>query len=367
MKINKYLATLIASMFIGAAAPVQADFQPGSVLVSVKNTIYEYALDGSLLSTVTIPSNGEQARDLVVLDSGDVAVFNGTFNPTLAIYDGSAWQQHTIAGWSTVNNASYGGIAAFNDKIYLTDTYTYGNEAKGIIAFDAASQTSQAIVNQSDYIDVTVGQDGLLYALRDMYGNVDVISPTTQTILRSVSVGHTSGSRAVTANAKGELLVASWNGYVAHHAADGTLLTTLQIDANALYDIDINETSTIVVSNRIGDVYIIDPALQSYVKLTPTTKPYPAEGAFVALSPLPKALATPELKGYHWYYGKRHTYTILSWTTQAAGVDIYRNNSLLQTNNTVGEAAYVGRAGVVQSYKVCNTGTLDCSLPYLVK
>ncbi|MEJ2500589.1 MAG: hypothetical protein P8Y65_05585 [Campylobacterales bacterium] len=267
---KKMLAKGALSCFVLMASSAVAEEQANAnILVSNDNTLYEYTSSGELLSQMPIPQNSsggsaENARDLIALEDGRIAVYNGTFSPELSVYDGTQWHHFTLEGWSTANIVSYGGIAAVGNKIYLTDSSTAnGGEAKGLVEIDLDNGTTARYFPENEYIDVTLGADGLLYALRNVYGNLDVIDPATLGIVRSVDLGHTSESRAVTANARGDIFMASWNGDVTRYDSTGVVMATLYIDAN-LGDIELDKTGQLIVSNWSGSVYVTDEALLSY-------------------------------------------------------------------------------------------------------
>ena len=124
----------------------------------------------------------------------------------------------TVAGWSIPNNTTYGGIVSIANKVFVTDGFTCnGGEARGIIVIDLNDGTSNRFISDKDYIDIALGGDGLLYALQNTYGALDVIDPVSLAIVRSVALGHTSSSRGVTANANGDIFMASLDGYVAQY------------------------------------------------------------------------------------------------------------------------------------------------------
>src|SRR4051794_25511016 len=93
----------------------------GNLLVSTTGTypqqvFKEFTAGGSLVRTVNVPAppgtSGDTARDLLQDSTGNVLVYNGTFTPALATYSpGAGWTQQGYAGWSTVNNVSYGGLS----------------------------------------------------------------------------------------------------------------------------------------------------------------------------------------------------------------------------------------------------------------
>jgi hypothetical protein len=83
--------------------------------------IREFAPDGTLARTIAPPPG--DLRDLIVDSSGDIHLFHGTFTPNLATYDAASgtWSSRTTGMWSTVKNLTYGGIAAYQDYVYVTD------------------------------------------------------------------------------------------------------------------------------------------------------------------------------------------------------------------------------------------------------
>ena len=206
-------------------------FEPGNTLASSQNTISEFNVNGDLINQIQVPliSTYEVSRDFVVLEDGRLAVYNGTFTPELAVYDGITWESFTVEGWSTANNGSYGGITSIGNTVYVTDTYTaYAGSPMGLISIDLDTGLSDRFISDADYIDITLGGDGFFYALRNLYGDVDVIDPETLLISHSIDLGHSSSSRAVTANDAGEIFMVSWDGYIAKYDADGVIQHTSQ-------------------------------------------------------------------------------------------------------------------------------------------
>lgn len=351
---------LLIILMLGAAL-TRADFNPGNILVSDNNVIYEYTADNQLISQTFIPLNsyGESARDFVVMANGKLAVFNGTLNPELAIYDGVNWTISSEAGWSTPNNISYGGIATLEDKVYVSDGYTYnGGESKGIIVFDTTTDGKQRFQEQNEYIDITKGNDGLLYALRNTYGDLDVLDPVSMTLLKSVDLGHTSGSRGVTADEYGNIFMASWSGSVTKYDSNGIAIDSILIGGN-LTDIDIDEEGRLLVGSRFGSAYLIEANLSNYVEIIA------GNGAtFVSFVPNVNVIEAPELSGESYRKG-RWIQTTLSWITEADAVDIYLNGMLIDTVVGDKSAQYTYSRKESQVYTVCNSGTNDCSVDYV--
>lgn len=349
--------TLIGPLF----SVFGAEFQPGNILVSSQNTLYEYTLDGILVSQMPIPqsASNEVARDIILLDDGSLAVYNGTFNPELSIYDGSTWENMNFEGWSTVNNGSYGGIANIGNNIFVTDCRTAGAEARGLLSIDLSENSANRFIDNSDYIDVTVGRNGLIYGLRNFYGDVDIFNPATLTLLRSVDLGHSSSSRSVTANENGEIFMVSWRGYIAHFDSNGVLLNTLSIGGN-LHDINIDSEGYIIVGSRFGQIYLCDESLSDYFRIDVSDV-----NAFVAFVPLEQPPAPPVLSGYHLYWW-RWIFTYLEWTTEAEVVDVYLNDRLIETAEGYNSATFWVNRRETQAFKVCITGSSDCSNEYII-
>lgn len=356
--INRVVGLL--ALVMSSAALADAGFQPGNILIMNDNILYEYDLNGDLVSQLSVPANAnnEVSRDITLLDDGRLAVFNGTFYPELAIYDGVAWQSTSIAGWSTPNNVTYGGITSFAGDIIVTDGFTYnGGEDQGLIAIDPDDFSNQRYASNNAYIDVALGGDGLLYALRNTYGDLDVYDPADFSLLRSVDLGHTSSSRGISANADGDIFMVSLNGYVAHYNPAGELLNTLQI-VSYLSDIDLDESGRIIVGSSYDNAFITDESLSTFTAIA-----FSSDNIFVAFVPT-LAIAAPELSGRHFRF-HRWIYTRLTWDTEALEVDVYRNGELIDTVSGANTASYWYHKKFSQAYVVCNAGTQDCSDAYV--
>src|SRR5438046_1673927 len=107
-----------------AAAPIGTE---NSIVTTGFNQLAEYTQAGVQLSSRTIPypnkPGTETARDLIVDPTGSIQVYNGTFDPLLSTLSPKTgtWTHKIFPGWSTVNNGTYGGIASFQNYIYVTD------------------------------------------------------------------------------------------------------------------------------------------------------------------------------------------------------------------------------------------------------
>jgi len=107
-----------------------AAFNTQNLLVTVSDTLREYTT-GTLVQSFTVPRGPAPAdgpaRDVIVGPAGQAHVYNGTFNPYLSTLDPvtGTWSHVTHAGWDTVNNVSYGGVARYGPCVFATDMATF--------------------------------------------------------------------------------------------------------------------------------------------------------------------------------------------------------------------------------------------------
>lgn len=246
--------------------PLQNIFDMGTSFVAVEdNKLRFYDFERNLLREVEVTGSTEYAgyaRDLAVLDDGRVAVFNGTFKPILSVYSPAlhVWEHYSAPGWSTVNNVSYGGIDAIGERVFVTNMSTSGSPNQGMAVFDL-SDGSLAFVSGDGYIDLTVGEDGYLYALSG--SGVDKFDPDTLEVVAEIAV---SAGRTVAVNAAGELFVADWNGVVKKYDQSGNQLASLEI-GGSFYDISLRLNGDLMLSSRFEDLAITDTDLGTFVRV----------------------------------------------------------------------------------------------------
>jgi len=283
------LSVAVSALCLASCASDKSDSErpvsvPQNILVSAETRIYEYAFDGSLLSEMEIPQSPGccgYGRDLVMLEDGRLALYNGTFEPILSIYDreNGLWSQMSLAGWSTVNSGTAGGIASADGFIYVTDMDTLHGEAVGIVRFDPWNDRAERFLQDEEYEDVTLGLDGMLYCLRNEYGSLDVVDPSSMTVTRSAALGHTSSSRAVAADEDGYIYLASWRGTLSRYSPGGEKLQSVVVDIcdyNCnLADIDMATDGSILLGTTNGVLGITDKGLSRISSL-------PSPGRFVA-------------------------------------------------------------------------------------
>lgn len=244
----------------------------GSILPS---RLYEYTPGGTQVNNVLVPygevsrPSTEIVRDVVVGGDGQAYIYNGTFNPYLSIYNfgTTSWQHSNFTGWSTVNNVSYGGIALDNNFVYLTDMSTAGSGSpQGIVRFDRTDFGLDRFTSTS-YIDITMGLDGLIYALRSDEQTVDIFNQQTNCgQIGSVSLG--ADVRGIAVNGQGEIFGASWDDNIYHFNPAGATLNSVSSGGLDLTDIDIASDGTLIVGERFGRVILTNETLNLPTTIT---------------------------------------------------------------------------------------------------
>lgn len=261
------LSRAIASVALSSAAATAAALPttPGNLLVTDLGTgvLSEYTRTGSLVQQFTIPpADGywRDLRDVVQGIDGRIHMFNGTFSPALSTLDPTtgAITNRMFEGWSTVNNISYGGIAVQGNYAFVTDMFTYGGgEPSGIVRFDLTTGSAVRFAEGTNYDDLTMGLDGLLYAGAAVY------DPTTLTQVRSLSFYPSGDVRGMAVSAAGDIFTADWNGQIARYDSGGQLLGSLST-GHSLTDIDINAAGELVIGSRLGIVFVADQSLSGF-------------------------------------------------------------------------------------------------------
>ncbi len=237
------------------------------VWVSTDNRLEQYSLTGELLSSSVIPEAGdagEPARDLIVDRLGDIHIYNGTLDPILSTYlqDEQEWYDRDRYGWSTVDNASSGGIATFGNYVFATDMSTAGSgSSKGIVRFSPEG-TSRFATNE-DVVDLTLGLDDRLYALTTT-NEVVVYDPETRLLLERLELTGAQDYRAIAANARGEIFAVAGEGLVYQFGAVGNFLRSGETGATNLIDIDITPSGQLLLGTGAGTVLVGDERLTEF-------------------------------------------------------------------------------------------------------
>src|SRR5207248_3119921 len=248
------------------------------------NSVREFTSAGALVRAIPFNYNNgpyypntEYLRHIVVDQNGYIDAFNGTSSPYLTRYSPSAgtFTHTSFSGWDTVNNTTYGGIAAYQNFIYVTDTGNYGNP-DGIVRFDMSNNSAARFALGTDFINLTIGLDGKLYALSDNY-YIDVFDPLTMVFINRVIlpfsvIGYrTNPVYALAVDQSGQLFLAGWNGTVYRLDKDANLTASNSTGFANLTDIRVDENGRLILGQEDGRVVLGDSSLSSFTSFLAVT------------------------------------------------------------------------------------------------
>lgn len=272
-----------------SAAPLTA----GNLLVASEGELREYARDGGLVQRHAVPDTGSDGyphpRSVLVDESGLVQVFNGTFDPYLSTWNPQTgdWSHHTADSWSIAGITYNGGIASWDRYIYAPDQTTSGDLTFGIIRFDQrAGYSWERILTGQRHIDLSMGLDGRLYALRSSAIVIDVYDPLSLQALDTIVLPQFVARIAV--GADGTIFAASWSGGgIQRFDPRGALTASVGTGNCAMTDVDVAADGTVVATGFCGLAYVTDrdfapprifPVGQysTFVTIVPTEAPTPA-------------------------------------------------------------------------------------------
>ncbi len=283
----------LSASTIAVASPIQ----PQNLLVSDLDSgvLTEYSRQGTVIQKFNTPDFADgfhDLRDIIEGTDGRIHMFNGTFTPQMTTLNPvtNKFSNMTVPEWSTVNNGTYGGIGVLGHNVYATDMFTYnGGEAGGIIRFDL-TKGSATRFGTTDYTDLTIGLDGLLYAYS---GQVDVYNPYSMQLLRTVNLPRYD-VRGIAVNQNGTIFAADWYGGVTKFDSLGqqigaSLVLNTSLGWNAsLTDIDVNSNGDLVIGSRFGRVFLTDSALTSWNSFDINGEFGPTVHVAFAVTPVPE-------------------------------------------------------------------------------
>jgi hypothetical protein len=277
---------------VAAAMPAQAgSLTPGNVLVStenfggsVSNSVFEYTTSGTMVQQFMIPYPGgrpvtEDVRGIVTNTAGQVQIFNGTFSPFLTTLTATmgggpgvgTYANVTTSGWTLINNTSFGGIGLIGHYVFVPDMMAAGNNLNGVIRFDVSNGTSMRFGGGTDYSSVTVGANGLVYAINQTglpAQSIDVFDPNTLAKISTITLSSQAFSadlRDIAVDAKGNIFAAGWNGTIYELNSSGAVVNSLTPGGSIsnLESIAIDPSGNLVVGDRFGDVILTTTSLLS--------------------------------------------------------------------------------------------------------
>ena len=121
------------------------DSIPPNTFVVLGDELLEYDYNGLLVKTTSIPwpagirPLNENAHDLVTLQNGQIAVYNGTTNGFISIFNpiASTWQHYQISGLTTdANDPAMGGIASWGQYVFASDMESTPGNPFGVVRLD---------------------------------------------------------------------------------------------------------------------------------------------------------------------------------------------------------------------------------------
>lgn len=145
-------------------------FTPGNILMvntsSSGPRLFEYTPSGTQVQAISIP--GGSPRSVTLDSNGNAQIYDGTFGARLTTYDpvAEAFTFTPLSDFNTINNLTYGGIAAYKNYVYLTNMNTAGSVAPaGVVRVNVDNYSVDRIDDGSNPINLNIGLDGKLYTL----------------------------------------------------------------------------------------------------------------------------------------------------------------------------------------------------------
>lgn len=250
---------------------------PGDILVSSTqdlqtNVLREYTPTGSLVQTFSVPiaPGGDSfIRGIATDSAGNVQIYNGTFSPYLTTLNPSSdsFSNHTLSGWSTINNIYFGGIAVNGNYAYATDMSTAnGGEPNGIVRFDltnfSATRFASGSANgQGDYTTVSLGLNGMLYAPwpggSPVGNHIDVINPVTMTTT-TITLPFLFQVSGVTADQSGNIYAvgALGDGHIYKLDSNGNVLGSIATGFSDLNGLKLSNSGQLLTASSDGEVIL---------------------------------------------------------------------------------------------------------------
>jgi hypothetical protein len=328
---------IIPALALSAITPSHGQASPlpsrDDILVSTgrgftnPNVIEEYSPSGVHLRSLLVPlnsgsysSNGtEYLRGISVMDSGQIACWNGAFTPQLDIYQPSTGL-FTISAAAEVHNpniAYMGSLATYQGYSFVVkiNPNNYGPPS-AIVRYNLDG-TTQTLGDGVQYVSLSTGLDGKLYALYSTMTYpwyVDVFDPISLRKLRTILLhvprlhgNQTTMLRSLAVDKLGGVYSCDLSKYVYRFDANGNLLTTSLHGHEGFCDdikIDPNDGNRILITfGKYGaEIVQTDANLSTFSTLI-TLDPNQALDPYIAFSNSKLAAAIFDSQHVLWTHG----------------------------------------------------------------
>ncbi len=277
--------TTVASLNSGTGTLTNGNFLVSDQVVSNQTTqgrIREFTPAGVLVQTYIVPASSPSS--IIVDSSGNLDIYDQSPSLiTLNTATGTIIANTTFTGWGDFNGGL--ALAAYGNHVFAVDG---GANApmNGIIDFDIHDFSAElmgdaATSKHGVYINVAVGQNGLLYALypggSPGGSNVDIYDPRTLSLVRSINLAIV-GMRSIAVDSNGEIFaIAISDPNIYEFDANGATIKTVNSGNHGYANININKQGRLIASAG-GTIVLTDTSLSSFTTITTDTN----SGTFVA-------------------------------------------------------------------------------------
>ncbi len=299
---------------LGQASP----FAAGDLLITNQpfRDVAKFTREGTFVQNIHVPKPVWQSdpfwteviRDVHVTPSGNLVVYNGTFDAGLSYLNmnSGAWTHYQIPGMSVVNGGTSGKLAVYGDYVFATDEFTYnGGEAAGAIRLDLRDGSWTRFAPKSaggEAIDVTLGADGLLWTLN---GNgspsgryIEAFDPISLELKKQLILpmdfvyGEGQASRSIAVDKDGFIYLNQLYGPIYKLSPNGQVLDSFTYPHEwYVDDMDVDANGNVLVTEWDGRVVLLDSNFQ--ITKTFKTFDYMWPESFGGIVPVPEP--TPAL------------------------------------------------------------------------